>query len=120
MKRIKFLPLALFLIASIISTTACTPQATTAKEMNVTELIKTDNKLGDGAPATAGQEVFQAEDPGQPAGVVAAAAPAPTGGWDAIVSLQLAAAQAGGLHAGRADGAPLQLLPLPYLLLADV
>ena len=58
MKRIKFLPLALFLIASIISTSACTPQATTVKEMNVTELIKTDNKLGDGAPATAGQEVF--------------------------------------------------------------
>jgi folate-binding protein YgfZ len=68
----------------------------------------------------AGQEVFQASDPEQPAGVIAQAAPAPDGGWDAIVSLQLSAAQAGDLHAGSAAGAALQLLPLPYLLLADV
>jgi hypothetical protein len=68
----------------------------------------------------AGQEVFQAADPEQPAGLVAQAAPAPQGGWDAIVSLQLSAAEAGDLHAGSASGAALQLLPLPYLLLADV
>ena len=68
----------------------------------------------------AGQEVFQASDAEQPAGVVAQAAPAPGGGWDAIVSLQLAAAEAGDLHAGSATGPALQLLPLPYLLLADV
>lgn len=68
----------------------------------------------------AGQEVFQAADPEQPAGLVAQAAPAPGGGWDAIVSLQLSAAEAGDLHAQRAGGPALQLLPLPYLLLADV
>lgn len=68
----------------------------------------------------AGQEVFQAVDAEQPAGLVAEAAPAPGGGWDAIVSLQLAAAEAGDLHAQRADGPALKLLPLPYLLLADV
>jgi folate-binding protein YgfZ len=68
----------------------------------------------------AGQEVFQAAEPEQPAGLVAQAAPAPGGGWDAIVSLQLAAASAGDLHGGRADGPALQLLPLPYLLLSDV
>lgn len=73
-----------------------------------------------GAELAAGQEVFQAADPEQPAGVVAAAAPAPGGGWDAIVSLQLSAAEQGGLHAGAADGPALELLPLPYLLLADV
>jgi folate-binding protein YgfZ len=72
------------------------------------------------AELAAGQEVFQAADPEQPAGLVAEAAPSPTGGWDAIVSLQLSAVEAGELRAGRADGAPLQLLPLPYLLLADV
>jgi folate-binding protein YgfZ len=72
------------------------------------------------APLAAGQEVFQAADPEQPAGLVAEAAPAPEGGWDAIVSLQLSAAEAGDLHAGRADGPRLHLLPLPYLLLADV
>jgi folate-binding Fe-S cluster repair protein YgfZ len=68
----------------------------------------------------AGQEVFQAADPEQPAGLVAQAAPAPGGGWDAIVSLQLTAADAGDLHAAAADGPALTLLPLPYLLLADV
>jgi folate-binding protein YgfZ len=73
----------------------------------------------DGALA-AGQEVFQASDPEQPAGLVAQAAAAPQGGWDAIVSLQLSAVEAGDLHAGGATGPALQLLPLPYLLLADV
>jgi folate-binding protein YgfZ len=68
----------------------------------------------------AGQEVFQAAEPEQPAGVVAQAAPSPHGGWDAIVSLQLAAAEAGDLHAGSVDGPTLHLLQLPYLLLADV
>lgn len=69
---------------------------------------------------TPGQEVFQAAEPEQPAGIVAQAAPSPMGGWDAIVSLQLTAAEAGDLHAGSATGPALQLLPLPYLLLADV
>jgi hypothetical protein len=64
--------------------------------------------------------VFQAADPEQPAGLVAEAARSPQGGWDAIVSLQVSAADAGGLHAQRADGPALHLLPLPYLLLADV
>ena len=68
----------------------------------------------------AGQEVFQAADAEQPAGLVAQAAPAPGGGWDAIVSLQLTAAEAGDLHAGTATGPALQLLPLPYPLLADI
>jgi folate-binding protein YgfZ len=68
----------------------------------------------------AGQEVFQAGEPEQPAGVVVQAAPAPAGGWEAIVSLQLSAAEAGDLHAGSATGPALRLQPLPYLLLADV
>jgi folate-binding Fe-S cluster repair protein YgfZ len=67
-----------------------------------------------------GQEVFQAGDPEQPAGIVAQAAPAPGGGWDAIVSLQLTAVEAGDLHAGSATGPALSLLQLPYLLLADI
>jgi folate-binding protein YgfZ len=72
------------------------------------------------AELAAGEEVFQAAEPEQPAGLVAQAAASPEGGWDAIVSLQLAAADAGNLHAGSADGPALQLLPLPYPLLADV
>ncbi len=58
MKRITLLPLALLLAAGIFSTTACSEQAAPPMETsNVTELIKTDNKLGDGATATAGQSV---------------------------------------------------------------
>jgi tRNA-modifying protein YgfZ len=67
-----------------------------------------------------GQEVFQGSDAEQPAGVVVQAAAAPGGGFDAIVSLQLAAAERGGLAAGAVGGPQLELQPLPYLLLEDV
>jgi hypothetical protein len=71
------------------------------------------------APLAAGLEVFHESDPQQPCGLVAQAAAAPDGGWDAIVSMQIAAAQGGGLTAGGEQG-PLLLQPLPYLLVADV
>ena len=67
-----------------------------------------------------GDEVFQATDPEQPCGTVVQVAPAPGGGCGALVSLQIAAAQAGGLHAGGPAGAALELLPLPYPLLDDI
>ena len=58
MKRTLFFPLALLLSAGIFLTAACTQQATTQKETSsMTELIKTDNKLGEGALATAGHDV---------------------------------------------------------------
>lgn len=71
------------------------------------------------AAMQAGQEIYAATDPGQPCGLVAQAAAAPSGGWDAIVSLQTASAQEA-LHLGQADGPPLTLLPLPYALLEDI
>jgi len=61
MKPLTFLPLALLLSASIISTTACSEQAnsptSTMEKSKLTELIKTDIKLGDGKEATAGHDV---------------------------------------------------------------
>lgn len=71
-------------------------------------------------PMQAGQEVFHESDAGQPVGTVAQAAPAPGGGWDAIVSMQTSAAEGGRLTAGNADTAALERLPLPYPLLADI
>ena len=68
----------------------------------------------------AGDEVFHESDREQPTGTVAQAAPAPGGGFDAIVSMQVASAGSGKLTAGGADGVPLERLPLPYLLLDDV
>ncbi|GAA4338962.1 folate-binding protein YgfZ [Variovorax defluvii] len=72
------------------------------------------------APVEAGQEVFAANDAEQPVGLVAQAAPAPGGGWAALVSIQIAALDAGGLHAGSAGGAALKVEPLPYPLLQDI
>ncbi len=68
----------------------------------------------------ASDEVFAAGDPEQACGMVAQSAPAPGGGWDAIVVLQLAAAEAGGLRAGRAGGPALKLGTLPYALKDDL
>jgi folate-binding protein YgfZ len=72
------------------------------------------------AALAAGQEVFHSSDAEQPCGTVAQAAQAPDGGWDAIVSMQVAAAEGGALTVGKADGPALTLLALPYLLMADV
>jgi folate-binding protein YgfZ len=72
------------------------------------------------APVAAGQEVFAAGDAEQPVGTVAQAASAPGGGWAALVSMQISALEAGGLHAGAADGPALRVEPLPYALLEDI
>jgi folate-binding protein YgfZ len=73
----------------------------------------------DGAART-GQEVFSPADPAQPAGLIAQAAAAPQSGTAVIVSLQLAAAQAGDLRVGAPDGPRLGDLHLPYPLLEDI
>ncbi|OIR09696.1 FK506-binding protein [mine drainage metagenome] len=58
MKLINFLPLALLLAIGTVSTSACSEQASpTAVTGKVTELVKTDVKLGKGAEATAGHNV---------------------------------------------------------------
>ena len=58
MKRITFLPIALLITTGIFSTTACSQQAAPKTEIsNMTELIKTDVKLGTGDLATAGKNV---------------------------------------------------------------
>ncbi|SCX66306.1 folate-binding protein YgfZ [Variovorax sp. EL159] len=73
------------------------------------------------APLSAGQEVFAGNDAEQPVGTVAQAALAPDGGWAALVSIQIAALEAGPLRAGApADGASLTVEPLPYALLEDI
>lgn len=74
-------------------------------------------------PVSVGQEVFAASDATQPVGTVAQAAPAPDGGWAALVSMQIAALDAGPLRAGGADGADgsaPRVDPLPYPLLEDI
>ena len=71
------------------------------------------------ADLNVGAEVFAATDLEQPCGIVVQVAAAPGGGVDAIVSLQIAAAQ-GALQIGAPDGVALTLAPLPYPLLDDI
>ena len=66
-----------------------------------------------------GQEVFWSQDPAQPSGMVAAAATAPQGGWEALVELKTVALDAGSLHLGAANGALLTPQALPYVLPQD-
>ena len=72
------------------------------------------------APLKAGDELFAPEDASQPCGMVVQAAPAPGGGFDALVSMQVSAFEAGGVHAPQAEGPLLTLAPAPYPLLAEV
>jgi tRNA-modifying protein YgfZ len=71
-------------------------------------------------PLAAGVEVFHESDPSQPCGIVAQAAASPAGGWDAIVSMQISAAQGGRLTTGGPEGGALTVQPPPYPLLADI
>lgn len=69
---------------------------------------------------TAGEAVYVPSDPEQPVATVVQTAPAPGGGYDAIISGQIAAVNEGPLHAGAVDGGLLFLQALPYSLLEDI
>ncbi len=67
------------------------------------------------AAAAPGQEVFHSGEPGQPAGMVANAAPHPGDtGTSLLVEVKLAALQDGSLHLGSAQGPTLRRAPMPY------
>ena len=66
-------------------------------------------------PAT-GTDVYSPEFGEQSAGKVVIAAPAPEGGFDALVVLQTSSAESTEVHLGTPDGAPVSFLPLPYAL----
>ncbi|HEX2013235.1 MAG TPA: folate-binding protein [Roseateles sp.] len=68
----------------------------------------------EGAQAQIGQEIFHSADPGQPAGLVAAAAQH-DGRSLLLAEVKLTALEGGGsLHLGAADGPLLQARPMPY------
>lgn len=67
-----------------------------------------------------GQEVFHSSDAEQPCGLVAACAASPSGGFDAIISMQTSASQEGQLTLAGNTGTVLTLLALPYALLEDI
>ena len=73
-----------------------------------------------GAAMAPGQEIFSASDADQPCATVVQAAAAPGGGFDAIVSGQVAALQEPDLRLGSASGPPVQAQAAPYPLLEDL
>lgn len=72
------------------------------------------------APMASGDELFGADRDDQPVATVVQAAPAPQGGFDALISAQLSALAAGALHLRSVDGPTVECLPLPYPLLEDL
>jgi folate-binding protein YgfZ len=72
------------------------------------------------APAHAGQELYAHDDPAQPAGLVAEAAPRPDGsGASVLAEVKLAAVGRGSLHLGAPDGPRLAPCELPYVVPVD-
>jgi folate-binding Fe-S cluster repair protein YgfZ len=68
----------------------------------------------------AGQDVFTPEDPEQPCATVVLCAPRLDGqGFDALVSGTLESQQSG-WRVGSSEGEALDILALPYALLADI
>ncbi|MGN6234217.1 MAG: CAF17-like 4Fe-4S cluster assembly/insertion protein YgfZ [Trinickia sp.] len=63
-----------------------------------------------------GAELFHSDDPSQPCGMVVNAAAAPTGGFDLLAEIKLAAMESGTMHLGAAGGPVLAFQPLPYAL----
>ena len=67
------------------------------------------------AAAAPGQEIFHSGEPGQPAGMVANAAPQPGGaGSSLLVEVKLAALNDGSLHLGSPQGPLLHRVAMPY------
>lgn len=71
------------------------------------------------APLAPGAELFTADAPDQPCGMLVNAAPSPRGGWDCLVEIKLAVREqtpAPAVHAGAVDGPALRFADLPYAL----
>ncbi|MDP3420889.1 MAG: folate-binding protein [Thiobacillus sp.] len=68
------------------------------------------------AEAAPGDSLYSADIEGQATGTVVNAAPAPAGGFDVLAVAQVESAKSHTLHLKTADGAALQLKPLPYAL----
>ena len=69
--------------------------------------------------AHAGDAIYAPDFPGQSAGTVVDAQPAPQGGQDLLIVVQISSAANGVLHLRNENGPPLILQSLPYPLLAS-
>jgi folate-binding Fe-S cluster repair protein YgfZ len=64
-----------------------------------------------------GDDIFAPDFPGQSAGTVVAAQPAPDNGFDLLAVIQISSAEMGKLHLGSETGPRLSLQNLPYAVI---
>lgn len=69
-----------------------------------------------GSIPQAGDELFSADMEGQASGMIVNAAPAPSGGYDVLATVQTASRETQAVHWKSLQGEVLQFLPLPYPL----
>lgn len=98
----------------------CYPgQEIVARSQYLGKLKRRGHLMHCGVDIKAGMEVFSDADANQPCGVVAMTAPHPTGGWDALVEVKIAALKAGNLCLGSPTGPLLSPMSMPYAMPAD-
>jgi folate-binding protein YgfZ len=98
----------------------CYPgQEVVARSQYLGKLKRRGQAFSTDADASAGTEVFWSGDPGQPAGLVALAAPGPDGRTALLAEMKLQALDEGSLHLGAPDGPVLRRESLPYALPAE-
>ncbi len=119
--REQFVPqmVNLELVGGVNFQTGCYPgQEVVARSQSRGTLKRRAALFASPQPARPGQEVVHADDPGQPAGLVAGAAS--LGGQHLLlVETKLTALEGGALHLGQADGPVLTPVPLPYDVAVD-
>jgi folate-binding protein YgfZ len=76
--------------------------------------VENDSKPQPGMP------VFAPDLPGQSAGTVVSAEPAPAGGYDLLAVIQLSSVQRGEIRLAAEQGPPLKLSDLPYVTVAQL
>ncbi|MEO8343220.1 MAG: folate-binding protein YgfZ [Gallionella sp.] len=64
----------------------------------------------------AGDELFSTDMEGQASGMIVNAAPAPSGGYDVLATVQISSRETQAVHWKSLQGETLQFLPLPYPL----
>ncbi len=106
------------LIGGVSFTKGCYPgQEIVARTHYLGKLKKRMYRVHAEVPAlAAGADLYAADFGDQSAGKVVSVAPAPKGGFDALVVLQTSSAESARVCVGAPDGPALAFLPLPYAL----
>ncbi len=106
------------LIGGVSFNKGCYPgQEIVARTHYLGKLKKRMYRIHADVPAlAAGTDLYAPDFGDQSAGKVVSAAPAPDGGFDALVVLQTSSAEGGKATIGAPDGAAVAFMPLPYAL----